>query len=92
MAKTLEVFGLVKAYGDHRVLDNVDLDVSEGEIVGLLGPNGAGKTTLVSIVCGLVRPDRRDGEGRWPRDPSANPAEPASSSASLRRRPGCTQR
>ena len=48
--------GLSKRYGATEVLKGVDLDVSEGELVGLLGPNGAGKSTLVKIACGLVRP------------------------------------
>jgi energy-coupling factor transport system ATP-binding protein len=44
------------AYGDHRVLDGVSLDVRRGEVVALTGPNGAGKTTLALIACGLLRP------------------------------------
>ncbi len=47
-----------KSYGVVQALSGVDLDVSGGEIFALLGPNGAGKTTLVSIVAGLLRPDR----------------------------------
>ncbi len=42
-----------KSYGDHQVLNGLDLEVQPGEIVGLLGANGAGKTTFVSIVAGL---------------------------------------
>ncbi len=52
----LRATGLVKAYR-RRVVDQVDLDVAPGEVVGLLGPNGAGKTTTFNIVVGLVRPD-----------------------------------
>ncbi|MFZ5500575.1 MAG: ABC transporter ATP-binding protein, partial [Candidatus Micrarchaeota archaeon] len=40
----------------------VDLEVKEGEIFGLLGPNGAGKTTLISILCGILSPDKGDAE------------------------------
>jgi lipopolysaccharide export system ATP-binding protein len=50
--------GLVKAYRGHRVVDEVDIEVHRGEVVGLLGPNGAGKTTTFYMVTGLVRADR----------------------------------
>ncbi len=54
----LGIRGLYKRYGATRVLSDINLDVEGGEIVALLGPNGAGKTTLVSIVAGLLKPDR----------------------------------
>ncbi len=56
----LAAYGLTKIYRKRRVVDNVDLSVRQGEIVGLLGPNGAGKTTSFYMIVGLVRPD----EGR----------------------------
>jgi len=49
--------GLRKAYGDHVVLDGIDLDVAEGSLFALLGPNGAGKTTAVHILSTLIEPD-----------------------------------
>jgi ABC-2 type transport system ATP-binding protein len=49
--------GLRKAYGEHVVLDDVDLRVPVGSVYALLGPNGAGKTTTVNILSTLVRPD-----------------------------------
>ena len=49
--------GLVKAYRRHRVVDEVDVEVRRGEVVGLLGPNGAGKTTTFYMMTGLVPPD-----------------------------------
>jgi ABC-2 type transport system ATP-binding protein len=51
------VTGLRKSFGDHRVLDGVDLDVAEGTIFALLGPNGAGKTTMVQILSTLIGAD-----------------------------------
>jgi lipopolysaccharide export system ATP-binding protein len=55
---TLSARGLVKAYRKRRVVAEVDIEVSQGEIVGLLGPNGAGKTTTFYMVVGLIGPDR----------------------------------
>ncbi|MGW5240495.1 ATP-binding cassette domain-containing protein [Monashia sp. NPDC004114] len=53
----IRVRGLVKTWGETRVLDGVDLDVGRGQVVALLGPNGVGKTTTVNILTGLVPPD-----------------------------------
>ena len=50
---------VVKLYGDNIILDNLNLDIEEGEIFGLLGPNGAGKTTAIHILAGLI--DRNSG-------------------------------
>jgi lipopolysaccharide export system ATP-binding protein len=49
--------GLVKTYGGRRVVDNINLEIHPGEVVGLLGPNGAGKTTTFYIIVGLIRPN-----------------------------------
>jgi len=51
------VRGLRKAYGDRVVVDDLDLDIPAGEIVGLIGANGAGKTTTVECIQGLRKPD-----------------------------------
>jgi len=48
---------LVKAYSKRKVVNDVSIQVNQGEIVGLLGPNGAGKTTTFYITVGLVTPD-----------------------------------
>ena len=48
---------LVKQYKKRKVVNDVSLEVSQGEIVGLLGPNGAGKTTTFYMVVGLIKPD-----------------------------------
>jgi len=53
----LEAQGLQKSYGVRKVVKDVHLAVSAGEVVGLLGPNGAGKTTTFYMVVGLVRAD-----------------------------------
>jgi lipopolysaccharide export system ATP-binding protein len=49
--------GLVKAYRRRRVVNEVDICVQQGEIVGLLGPNGAGKTTTFYMLMGVIRAD-----------------------------------
>jgi len=49
--------GVSKSFGDQRVLENVSLNISEGEFTVLVGPNGAGKSTLLRIMVGLLLPD-----------------------------------
>src|SRR4249919_3219639 len=46
--------GLVKTFGDHRAVDQVDLEVRRGEVFGVLGPNGAGKTTMLKMLATLL--------------------------------------
>src|SRR6266496_3917685 len=53
----LEAHGLVKTYKGRRVVNDVSVQLEQGEIVGLLGPNGAGKTTCFYMITGLIRPD-----------------------------------
>jgi ABC-2 type transport system ATP-binding protein len=53
----ISVSGLRKSYGDHQVLDGVDLHVAAGTTFALLGPNGAGKTTIVQILSTLISAD-----------------------------------
>src|SRR5690348_16538070 len=53
----LQAADLRKSYRGRTVVDNVSLDIQQGEVVGLLGPNGAGKTTTFYILVGLARPD-----------------------------------
>ena len=54
----LRTDALVKKYGARTVVNNVSVQVAQGEIVGLLGPNGAGKTTTFYMVVGLIKPDQ----------------------------------
>jgi ABC-2 type transport system ATP-binding protein len=56
----LDIRKLRKSFGDLVAVDDVSFTVAKGELVGLLGPNGAGKTTTVSMITGLLRPDRGD--------------------------------
>jgi ABC-2 type transport system ATP-binding protein len=54
----LELRGVVKSFGGTRAVDGIDLTVPAGSFYGLVGPNGAGKTTTLSMIAGLLRPDR----------------------------------
>src|SRR5512139_2262009 len=54
---TLTALSLSKSYRGRRVVNEVNLELRQGEVVGLLGPNGAGKTTTFYIVVGLISPD-----------------------------------
>jgi lipopolysaccharide export system ATP-binding protein len=54
---TLKAVAVSKSYGGRRVVNEVGLEVTGGEVVGLLGPNGAGKTTTFHMMVGLVQPD-----------------------------------
>lgn len=54
---SLSANSLLKKYGSKTVVDNVSVEVKQGEIVGLLGPNGAGKTTTFYSIVGLIKPD-----------------------------------
>jgi lipopolysaccharide export system ATP-binding protein len=53
----LQAVEISKTYRGRRVVDDVELEIGQGEVVGLLGPNGAGKTTTFYILVGLARPD-----------------------------------
>ena len=70
----LEVSHLRKTFKDLVAVDDVSFAVGPGELLGLLGPNGAGKTTTVSMISGLVRPDR--GEVRIAGEPLTGDTDP----------------
>ncbi|HYL46932.1 MAG TPA: LPS export ABC transporter ATP-binding protein [Candidatus Limnocylindrales bacterium] len=53
----LQAVDLKKSYRGRKVVDDVNLEIQQGEVIGLLGPNGAGKTTTFYILVGLARPD-----------------------------------
>ena len=56
--KLIVCTGLSKHYGMKRALDQVDLSLGRGRIIGLLGPNGSGKTTWIKVLCGLLQPTK----------------------------------
>ena len=56
MSKTLSAKNLKKNYSQKNVVNNIDINLKKGEIVGLLGPNGAGKTTTFYMITGMIRP------------------------------------
>ena len=49
-----------KSYRGRKVVDNISIEVKQGEIVGLLGPNGAGKTTSFYMIVGIIKPEDGD--------------------------------
>ena len=57
----IDVRGLVKNFGDLKVVEGLDLQVRKGEICGFLGANGSGKTTTIRMLCGLLAPDSGTG-------------------------------
>lgn len=57
MTSAVSIRGLEKRFGTFKALDQVSLEIDQGEFFALLGPNGAGKTTMISALGGLIRPD-----------------------------------
>ncbi|QWZ10091.1 ABC transporter ATP-binding protein [Nocardioides panacis] len=53
----VEAVGVSKAFGSLRAVDNISVQVAQGEVYGVLGPNGAGKTTFLRMLFGLIKPD-----------------------------------
>lgn len=58
LTAALVLRGVAKSFGDTHAVDGIDLEVPAGSFYGIVGPNGAGKTTTLSIIAGLLRPDR----------------------------------
>ena len=52
----LQLTGITKSYGDFKAIDDISLDIADGEFVVLLGPSGCGKTTTLRIVGGFIEP------------------------------------
>jgi ABC-2 type transport system ATP-binding protein len=57
----IDVSGLNKSFGDKHAVNDVSIQVEQGEIFGFLGPNGSGKTTTIRLMCGLLVPDSGSG-------------------------------
>lgn len=53
----IELKGVSKSFGSHKVLDNVDLTIHRGEALGIIGPSGTGKSTILRVIAGLLSPD-----------------------------------
>ncbi|MEH2175545.1 ABC transporter ATP-binding protein [Nostoc sp.] len=53
----IELKGVSKSFGSHKVLDNVDLTIYRGEALGIIGPSGTGKSTILRVIAGLLSPD-----------------------------------
>lgn len=56
MKTVVKMDGLIKKYDNKPVVDNLTLEIQEGDIFGLLGPNGAGKSTTMNMICSLLKP------------------------------------
>ena len=52
----IEISHLVKKYGDHYAVKDLNVRIEEGQIYGFLGPNGAGKSTTLKMITGILRP------------------------------------
>ena len=55
MVNIIEIQNLSKSYSNKKALNNINLNIEEGKVVGILGPNGSGKTTLIKILAGILR-------------------------------------
>jgi len=56
--KPVSISGLWVCRGTHPLLENISLELQEGDFLGLIGPNGGGKSTLLKVMLGLIKPDR----------------------------------
>ena len=59
-SKLIDAKNLKKSFGEFIAVDNIDLNVLRGEVVGFLGPNGAGKSTTMKMLTGFLEPDSGD--------------------------------
>lgn len=54
----LKIEKVSKSFGGIRALNNIDLEIKKGELLGIIGPNGSGKTTLINIITGFLKPNK----------------------------------
>ena len=75
-AAAMSARGLSKHFGEVRAVDDLDLDIADGEFFSMLGPSGSGKTTVLRLVAGFEQPDRGPDPARRRRRhrPAAPPA------------------
>lgn len=60
MDNIVEIKNVYKSYSKKEVINNMNLNIPKGKIVGLLGPNGSGKSTLIKLINGLLQPNSGD--------------------------------
>ncbi|BDZ70042.1 hypothetical protein GCM10025861_05590 [Methanobacterium petrolearium] len=53
----IKIDSLTKSFGHIKALDNLNLEIEKGELLGIIGPNGAGKTTTIRIICCILQPN-----------------------------------
>lgn len=53
----IKISSVCKRYGKHTILDNINIDIKQGDCIGIIGANGSGKTTFLSIIAGFMKPD-----------------------------------
>jgi ATPase subunit of ABC transporter with duplicated ATPase domains len=58
--RVIEIQGVYKGFGDNLLMENINLSIPHGSIVGIIGPNGAGKTTLLKLITGQTQADQGD--------------------------------
>ena len=61
----INIDSLNKSFGRIKALDNLNLEIKRGELIGIIGPNGAGKTTAIRMACCILKPDSGDILVEW---------------------------
>ena len=76
MSTAITTRGLTRRFGDLTAVNNIDLDIPAGSVIGIVGPNGAGKSTTIRMLLGLIQPT--EGAGTVFGEPISHPARYAS--------------